>query len=161
MAANAQDIKAEDIERFFAAQKRAIDTRGLCVGSRDECEPLNMFVEFQLNSAELEPAAIPNIEEFAVAINQPELISQYFLVSGHTDASGSEEYNLLLSEQRAQAVSSILIELGVSEDRLAAIGFGEKRLKSTDPFSARNRRVEINLTGKGEFKTSSEHNSNE
>lgn len=68
------------------------------------------------------------------------------LVEGHTDAQGSETYNQELSEERAQAVSSYLRQLGVSSDRLITKGYGEGQpIADNDTPSGRqeNRRVEV------------------
>ncbi len=65
-------------------------------------------------------------------------------IAGHTDSSGSEAYNLRLSERRAGAVRDYLISKGVSGERLRARGYGEAQpVSSAEP--ARNRRVELRL----------------
>lgn len=70
-------------------------------------------------------------------------------VSGHTDARGSDEYNQRLSEQRAAAVVAYLATKGVSEDRMAAVGYGESRPvadNESDEGRELNRRVELRIT---------------
>lgn len=67
-------------------------------------------------------------------------------VLGHTDNVGDAGYNLNLSRQRAQAVSSVLISNGVSSGRVASIGRGESQPVATNLTAdgrAQNRRVEI------------------
>jgi OmpA-OmpF porin, OOP family len=69
-----------------------------------------------------------------------------FVIEGHTDAVGSEESNMQLSERRATSVQLFLIEHGVPADRIVAIGKGESQpLTSNDTPEnrANNRRVEI------------------
>ena len=69
-----------------------------------------------------------------------------FEVQGHTDATGNAAANQTLSEQRAQAIVAKLTELGVSADRLTAVGKGQTTPladNSTDEGRARNRRVEF------------------
>ncbi|MCB2088594.1 MAG: OmpA family protein [Sphingomonadaceae bacterium] len=69
-------------------------------------------------------------------------------VYGHTDSTGSYEFNQRLSEQRAQAVSNYLISRGVSSARIRWQGFGETQPvadNATDYGRARNRRVEIKI----------------
>ena len=69
-------------------------------------------------------------------------------VSGHTDARGSDSYNMDLSQRRADAVRAFLIRRGVSEDRLLSQGYGEERPiadNETDDGREANRRVEFNL----------------
>ena len=69
-------------------------------------------------------------------------------IAGHTDARGSAQYNLMLSEKRAEAVRRYLIEAGIPAQRLRARGYGESQpLRSgNDTVSyAANRRVELRL----------------
>ncbi len=71
-----------------------------------------------------------------------------FEIGGHTDASGSSEYNRSLSEQRADTVRRFLIDKGVSPDRLESVGHGENSLLlPNDPQNPDNRRVEIKNLG--------------
>ena len=68
-----------------------------------------------------------------------------FLVAGHTDAKGSDVYNLDLSDRRAKSVQNFLIEqFDIDPKQLVAIGFGEEQLKNKeDPRAAENRRVQV------------------
>ncbi len=68
-------------------------------------------------------------------------------IQGHTDNRGSDSYNQRLSERRAQAVRSFLIESGIDADRLTAKGYGESRPavpNTSDANMAKNRRVQLN-----------------
>ena len=67
-------------------------------------------------------------------------------VAGHTCSIGTEEYNLGLSQRRAEAVRNYLVSKGVSADRLIARGYGESRpvaSNATREGRAQNRRVEL------------------
>ena len=69
-------------------------------------------------------------------------------VYGHTDSTGSDQYNQALSQRRANAVSSYLATQGVSQQRMIAQGFGESRPiadNSSEAGRAQNRRVEIQI----------------
>ena len=71
-----------------------------------------------------------------------------FTVEGHTDSQGSEKLNQRLSDSRANAVKNYLVENGVDQFRLSAVGYGESRpiaSNKTRAGRAQNRRVEINL----------------
>ena len=73
-------------------------------------------------------------------------------VDGHTDATGTEATNLVISQRRAEAVRSVLLEAGVRPERVTAVGSGELRpiaSNETRDGRARNRRVEIVLNGFG------------
>jgi uncharacterized repeat protein (TIGR01451 family) len=73
------------------------------------------------------------------------------VIEGHTDDIGSDEYNLKLSQRRANTVRKYMIVIeGVNEDRVTAIGYGESRPKHANDSSERraaNRRVEIKVEG--------------
>jgi outer membrane protein OmpA-like peptidoglycan-associated protein len=87
------------------------------------------------------PGAQAELRRIADIMNKyPQTIIE---VGGHTDTRGSDEYNLRLSEQRAQAVKNELIRNGVMEQRIKAVGYGESRPISSD--HAMNRRVEITI----------------
>ena len=69
-------------------------------------------------------------------------------VAGHTDSSGSDQYNMQLSERRAQSVASYLSSQGVQSSRLMTVGAGETRpVASNDSEQGRsaNRRVEMTI----------------
>ena len=102
----------------------------------------DLLITFELASATLTPQAERNLREFAVALQSPALAGFEFAVEGHTDASGSAEKNLKLSEQRAASVVSFLTSLGVQGKRLKPKGFGETRPLKVDPEDPGNRRVE-------------------
>ncbi|MBP0904502.1 DUF5723 family protein [Mariniflexile gromovii] len=71
-----------------------------------------------------------------------------FAIEGHTDSVGSDALNQKLSEERASAVMTYLIEKGVASSRLTSAGFGESKpiaTNTTKAGQAQNRRVEINL----------------
>jgi outer membrane protein OmpA-like peptidoglycan-associated protein len=71
-----------------------------------------------------------------------------FSVEGHTDSDGSDAYNQKLSEERANVVKKALVERGVNDDDIEAIGFGETAPIATNKTAkgkAENRRTEVKL----------------
>ena len=67
-------------------------------------------------------------------------------IAGHTDNVGSYKANIRLSKNRAQRVTNYLIEKGIEEDRIVAVGYGSSRpiaSNETDEGKAENRRVEV------------------
>ena len=69
-------------------------------------------------------------------------------VGGHTDSTGSDQYNLLLSQNRAQAVANVLFGFGVQPVRTDVVGFGETQpvaSNSSEGGRSQNRRVELIL----------------
>ncbi len=71
-------------------------------------------------------------------------------IEGHTDDYGNDSENMTLSEDRADATMNYIISKGISEDRLAAYGYGETQPKvpnANDRNRAKNRRTDFKLTG--------------
>ena len=84
------------------------------------------------------------MSNLAQALQFKELAKSKFAVEGHTDSAGRADYNMKLSQQRADAVRSYLASNGVADSRLKAVGRGSTELANTaDPLAADNRRVRI------------------
>jgi len=80
-------------------------------------------------------------------------------IFGHTDSRGSASYNQNLSEQRSDAVAKYLMGNGISNIRLASIGFGESKPKYSNDDSegrSKNRRVEFAITANEKMKREAE-----
>lgn len=102
----------------------------------------SLRVEFNLNSAEIAPQYVNQMEQVALFMQQNPQVT--VMVRGHTDATGETAYNQALSEQRAGAVRRFLVSRGVPAGRLKADGRGETTLLvGEQPDSPRNRRVEF------------------
>jgi OOP family OmpA-OmpF porin len=103
-------------------------------------------IEFALNRSELTPAGREIVEQVVRFMNdQPEIELE---VWGHTDATGSEIFNLRLSQKRSAAVVQYLTDKGIAAKRTKSAGFGETRPLSdnaTEEGRERNRRVELNI----------------
>ena len=99
-----------------------------------------MLVNFEFNSERLTASARENLSEFAKALLDPQLKGTKFEIDGHTDASGTEMYNMGLSERRAKAVVDYLASLGVDQETLVAHGFGKTKPRVADPYSPQNGR---------------------
>ncbi len=118
---------------------------------------LDGSVLFLTGKSELLPLAKQKLDDVAKALGNLE-DEQSITVEGYTDSRGSADNNQKLSEARAQAVRSYLVEKGVKADRIKAVGKGE-----TDPVAsndnsegrANNRRVEIVIGKQGTKSTTS------
>jgi len=102
-------------------------------------------VNFELNSAELTPDARDVLKQVAAAMQSSSLQRFHFLLEGHTDNTGSADYNLSLSRRRAKAVFEFLtVSEKVPADRLVIEGKGASApLDPAHPEDAANRRVQI------------------
>jgi outer membrane protein OmpA-like peptidoglycan-associated protein len=106
---------------------------------------LDFTINFGFDSAEIDRASFGILDTLATALQGDALYNARFLINGHTDSKGSDDYNLDLSQRRADAVVQYLVSYHqLNATRLKAIGFGESALKdSYDGEAAVNRRVEI------------------
>lgn len=113
----------------------------------DLARSVSLEVYFDYNSARITPRAMTQLAALGQALMSLELSPHRYLVAGHTDAAGSDGYNLDLSQRRARAVRDYMVAaFAIDPDRLMDVGFGFRRLKRSDaPFAAVNRRVEVLL----------------
>ena len=106
-------------------------------------------VLFSFDSAEIHEIGRQLLDEVAeISALCPDVA---VLVTGHTDAVGDKDYNIELSERRAEAVVAYLVEKGVDPDRLAAVGLGFSQPvadNSTDEGRAMNRAHRIPVRGR-------------
>lgn len=103
---------------------------------------------FDTDQSEIKPQFYEDLKNLAVAVTAQQLS---VVIEGHTDDVGSDEYNMTLSQRRADAVRAFLIQSGCPESHISAIGFGESkpRKPNTDEASrAANRRVEFRIKKK-------------
>ena len=104
-----------------------------------------MNIQFEFDSSRLTPEAMATLDRVADVLNSELMRDTAIVVEGHTDAIGSEDYNLSLSTQRALSVQFYLVEQhSISMDRLQVTGKGEVELYDpANPTGALNRRVEF------------------
>lgn len=106
---------------------------------------LDFAINFGFDSANIDQNSFSTLDTLATALKSGNLYSSRFLINGHSDAKGSDDYNLELSQRRANSVVEYLVSRhDIDPARLKAIGFGESALKDlNDGEAAANRRVEI------------------
>jgi outer membrane protein OmpA-like peptidoglycan-associated protein len=106
---------------------------------------LGLPIQFNYNSDEITTASRPYVDELGKMLSRDDLRSEKIVIEGHTDASGSAQYNQQLSMRRAEAIKQYLFyKYGIERNRLVVSGKGEySPLSGQDPFAAVNRRVEI------------------
>ncbi|QGU32017.1 OmpA family protein [Thermochromatium tepidum] len=106
-------------------------------------------IYFGYDSSRLTETSMAELAKLGQALKRPQFSGVTWLIEGHTDASGSEEYNQSLSEQRARAAERYLMECcGIEPSRLIAVGKGESELYAPDrPLASVNRRVRVRPIG--------------
>jgi outer membrane protein OmpA-like peptidoglycan-associated protein len=108
---------------------------------------------FDFDRADLRPEAQAELTKLGRILNKYD--DTNVMVEGHTDATGSDQYNMDLSVRRASSVGTYLAAQNVTRDRLSAVGFGElKPIASNDTDDGRqqNRRVEVAIWANDELK---------
>ena len=102
-------------------------------------------IQFGLNSAVILPESFGLMTELADTLIRTPRIKRVE-VQGHTDNQGPDDYNKMLSQQRADAVRQWLVQHGVTGDRLVAVGYGASQPlvpNVTEALRAKNRRVQF------------------
>lgn len=145
MPAIADDLQGQTRQDFI--DQLAPKTRGLTVAN--DQPKMDMRIQFEFGSAGLTDSARQVLDELGAALQSSALAEFRFSLVGHTDAVGSEEYNLKLSQARARAVKDYLTrKFGIEQGRLQASGVGESDpVDPGDPEGALNRRVAITNLG--------------
>ncbi len=136
MATEAAWDQADELQRqLFELNAKATD-RGLVVTLGD--------VFFATGKSGIKGNATNNLGKLAIFLNKHP--DRTVVIEGHTDSLGSEESNLVLSQQRADSVKSWLASQGIAPARIDAFGKGEgSPVAGNDSDSGRqqNRRVEV------------------
>lgn len=107
---------------------------------------LDQVVEFEVKSFDLTDDGKALLDDVASTLDDaPEVL---VLIEGHTDSQGSDEENLVLSQDRANAVLEYLVAKGLDRDRFTTIGYGETQpveTNDTDEGRSKNRRIEFTV----------------
>ncbi len=133
-------------DRQQAKLRERLQSSGVSVSRDGDNIFLNMpsDVTFGVNQADIQPSFYETLNSVAVVLD--EFDATTVTVYGHADSTGSDQYNLELSQRRALSVANYLAGQGVDGRRLSAVGFGESRPvadNATEAGRAANRRVEV------------------
>ncbi|MFO7287383.1 MAG: OmpA family protein [Gammaproteobacteria bacterium] len=136
------------MDRQEARLRQELERTGVSVTRIGDNITLNMpgNITFATDSADLSASFYDVLNSVALVLN--EFNQTVIEVAGHTDSTGSEEYNQRLSERRAASVAAYLRTRGVRADRIIEVGVGESRpIASNDTPEGRqqNRRVELTI----------------
>jgi outer membrane protein OmpA-like peptidoglycan-associated protein len=113
--------------------------------AQSQAPSIDLEIYFDYNSAEITPRAAAALTPLGRALSDARLAGDAFLIAGHSDGKGGADYNLALSQKRAESVRRHLIaNFGIDGTKLVATGMGSKHLKNAkQPLSPENRRVQI------------------
>ena len=140
-----KNATANDLVEKLAPAEDQPKTRSM--GNRNiipQPKSIDLVIQFDLDSAKLKPDSKPLLSSLVEAMKSDRLTAIKFKVEGHTDAQGSEQHNLKLSQSRAESVMAYLTSQGVDKDRLIGEGKGFSDLLLPEkPKAAENRRVRI------------------
>ena len=147
---NYMDKQAEEIQADLEGAKVERIGEGIKI-------TFDSGILYDVNKATLRPEAKANLDKLAVILNK--YADTNILIEGHTDATGTDEYNLELSRNRASSVSNYLAGLAVDSKRFTTMGYGESQpiaTNDTDEGRQQNRRVEIAIMANDELKKAAE-----
>jgi outer membrane protein OmpA-like peptidoglycan-associated protein len=143
-------VKTKEVNFLDSVRNRK--TRSLSLGEREQIAEIastkpnvDLEIQFDYNSADISKTSLTAVQELGKALSNPSLKGSTFVVAGHTDAVGSEPYNLDLSERRADTIKHYLVEkYGIAGNDLVTVGYGKTKLKdASNPTAPINRRVQV------------------
>ncbi len=102
-------------------------------------------IYFKRNSNELTLTSKQILDKIIALVNKNSEEIERLRILGHTDASGSAAYNKQLSQRRAESVKNYLHAHHIKVKKLEAVGYGEEKPLTQNPYDKRNRRVEIEI----------------
>jgi outer membrane protein OmpA-like peptidoglycan-associated protein len=142
--------KAKEINFLQTVRNR--NTRSLSLGEREEIAELastkpkiDLDIQFDYNSDKITQTSMPSVQALGQALTNANLKGSTFVLSGHTDAVGSEPYNQDLSERRADTIKRYLTDkFGIAGTDLVTVGYGKTQPKDPNaPMDPINRRVQV------------------
>jgi outer membrane protein OmpA-like peptidoglycan-associated protein len=146
------DTATQVKETKFVDGLRNRKTRSLSLSEREEIAQIasskpkiDLEIRFDYNSADISKDSTQAVQELGKALSQASLKGQTFVVAGHTDAVGGDEYNQGLSERRADTIKRYLTDkYGINGSDLVTVGYGETKPKdASTPTDPANRRVQV------------------
>ena len=145
---NRMDKQAERIEEEIPGAEVTRVGEGINVTFTEDAG-----VYFDTNKSAVKGTSATTLDKLAGIFK--EYPNSYILVEGHTDSAGPDDYNMKLSQQRAESVTNYLVNKGISNGRFTTKWYGESQPKgdnSTVEGKAQNRRVELAIMANEELK---------
>src|SRR5688572_1357457 len=144
------DKQAEELEKDLEGAEIERVGEGIKITFREG-------IQFATNSAELSETSKTNLNDLAETLKKYD--DTNILIEGHTDITGTREYNMVLSDKRADAVADYLKDLGVPGKRIDTAGYGPDQPVSdnnSDYGRQQNRRVEVAIFANDKLKKKAE-----
>lgn len=144
------DKQAEELEKDLEGAEIERVGEGIKITFREG-------IQFALNSSELSETSKTNLDDLAETLKKYD--DTNILIEGHTDITGTREYNMGLSEERAESVADYLKDLGVAGKRLTTEGYGPDQPvaeNDSDYGRQQNRRVEVAIFANDKLKKKAE-----
>ena len=158
-AQQAQATAAQAEQEKNALRERLREQLSVILETRETARGLIVNVSdvlFDTGSATLKPGAREKLARVAgILASHPDL---HIEIEGHTDSVGGDDYNLRLSERRAESVRAYLVQQRIPTAAVDTEGFGESRPVATNATTAgrqQNRRVELVVSGESIGRTAS------
>lgn len=149
-----KELQFMDAEVHMLQIEKLMDLSKLDFASVEELNHAKLrtnAIHFAFKSAEMGEGSEPVLEQILGLLRQhPEV---QLVIEAHTDDIGSRDYNIDLSQQRAQSVQAYLLQNGITPERLIPVGHGKNQpiaSNKTEDGRSQNRRVEFRMTVKGE-----------
>ncbi len=135
----------KDIDTTEEISENTENTNQVAIVTQSENKELMQIIYFDFDDFKLSQISLNTLKKF---INKNKKDLSNYIVFGHTDTKGSNEYNLKLSLKRAEAVKQILLSIGIEEKNISILGKGESNLAVKTPDNTKhpaNRRAEVKI----------------
>lgn len=157
-----ETVSAERLEQLHKNEDEVLAANNLPVPTSEKHEQVRKKVSDKLASKtnvyplHLDPLFFNfNEDEFSMVDMEPFLVAAEYamqgrtvLIEGHTDSRGADDYNVKLSIKRVQKIRQLMLDMGVPDDRISVVGYGEElRQHDNDTHQGRqlNRRVDFTI----------------
>jgi len=144
-APNPAETKLLDSVRGRATRSLSNTEREEIAAAAKDKPNIDLTITFDYNSADISAKSLPEVQKLGRALTNDDLKGSTFLLAGHTDAAGSDNYNQDLSERRADSIKRYLMDnFHIAATDLVTVGYGKSKLKDPgQPLAEVNRRVQV------------------
>jgi outer membrane protein OmpA-like peptidoglycan-associated protein len=163
MKANVEEVSEERLAELHRKEDVVLEKNNLPKPTSDKHEEVRKKVSEKIaNKKDAFPLTLDPLyfsfdqDEFSIVDMEPFLIAAEYalqgrtvLIEGHTDSHGQDNYNVKLSIKRVQKIRQLMLDMGVPDDRISIVGYGEEHAKvkdnTTEQSRQLNRRVDFTV----------------